>query len=312
MQPKIAVVGSLNMDYVVNVVRRPEAGETVLADGLRLVPGGKGANQACTIGKMGAEVLMFGAVGQDSNGDALLTSLQAAGVDTRYIWRIDKPTGVAFIYVDKSSDNCIVVIQGANAAVGRDYIDKNIEALQSCDVVIFQLEIPLDTVTYAAQKLSAAGKTVILDPAPAPGPLPTELLRNVTYLKPNETELAILSGCSSNEVEAACAQLFQQGASSILVSLGKNGSYFAKRGSAGFYTPAEKVEAVDTTAAGDSFTAAFAYAVSMGKPERDAIRFATTIAAVVVQRDGAQTSIPDKEEIQKIWHHCFCERKDFL
>lgn len=293
---KIAVVGSLNMDYVAYVERAPRAGETVLSRGFECSPGGKGANQAYALGKMGAEAAMFGAVGKDGNGDMLLDNLRSVKVDVSHVMRTQEPTGTALITVDQSTgDNCIVVAQGANNKVTCQYIDSVLEELLAYDIVIFQLEIPLETVVYAAARLKERKKTVILDPAPAPGPLPDELLKRVDYLKPNETELEALSGIAG-DVEKACERLTEAGASCVLASLGEKGVYMADETGGRLYGT-RPVEPVDTTAAGDSFTAAFAYALAEGNTLDAAIGFAQRIAGIVVQRPGAQASIPDREEI---------------
>lgn len=296
---KIAVVGSLNMDYVAYVERAPRAGETLLSRRFECSPGGKGANQAYALGKMGAAAAMFGAVGEDGNGDMLLNNLRSVNVDISHVMRTQEPTGIALITVDESTgENRIVVTQGANNQVTCRYIDSVLKELLTYDIVIFQLEIPLETVVYAAARLKEQKKTVILDPAPAPGPLPDELLKAVDYLKPNETELEILSGIAK-DVEKACEKLTEAGALCVLASLGEKGVYLADNTGGRLYGT-RPVEAVDTTAAGDSFTAAFAFALSEGKNVDAAIDFAQKVAGIVVQRPGAQTSIPHREEIDQL------------
>lgn len=300
---RIAVIGSLNVDYVANVMYMPKIGETVLSGGFKILPGGKGANQAYAIGRMGAPVAMFGAVGNDANALFELQNLQSANVDVTHICTVNEPTGIAMIAVDENGDNCIVVSQGANRSVTKEYIDEKLDALQKFDIFIFQLEIPLETVVYAAQKLKAMGKTIILDPAPAPGRLPEELLNQVDFVKPNETELAILTGIL--DAEQACGVLLDQGVSCVLASLGPAGVMVQEKGKPAVRYEVERVKAVDTTAAGDSFTAAFAFALANASGIEQAVQFANKVATVVVQRPGAQQSIPASEEIQAIWNETF-------
>ena len=302
---KIAVVGSLNVDYVVYIDRAPKTGETVLAEDFKIIPGGKGANQCYALGKMGASVAMFGAVGNDANGELELQNLKSSGADITHVIKTDSPTGTAFITVNKDGDNSIIVVQGANKNVSKQYIDQNLAALCEYDIIIFQLEIPMDTVIYAVEKLSEAGKVIVLDPAPAPGILPQKLLSGISYIKPNEKELFIITGNRTGNIEAACADLLDKGVYCVVASLGEKGSYLSAQKRKGQMFPARRVETVDTTAAGDSFLAGFCYALSMGIREEEAVQFATEIAAVVVQKEGAQSSIPDSKEIHEIWKKLF-------
>lgn len=302
---KILVIGSLNMDMVTHVAHIPVAGETILGDGLELIPGGKGANQACAAGRLGASVVMLGAVGTDSNADTVVRSLTEAGVDTaRIIRRKNSNTGTALICVNADGDNSIVVIPGANATLTEQDIDRNTDLLKACDILILQMEIPIRTVLYAAQKAKAYGKYVILDPAPAPEHFPQELYQYVDILKPNETELGILTGISHAEkhLEEAVEILKACGVSNVIVTLGEKGVYIKEENRAAFRLAAKRVQAVDTTAAGDSFTAALAVMLSEGSSLVDAAEFANVAAAVVVTRKGAQSSIPTKEEV---WQQAF-------
>ena len=192
---KILVIGSMNMDFVTSVPHMPRVGETVLAQGLELVPGGKGANQAYAIGRLGGRAAMLGCLGQDSFGDRLLENLGKAGVDTRGVERRgEASTSMAVIGVDPQGDNSILVLPGANGLVDRAMVDRHLDLLEGCDILAMQLEIPLDTVAYAAKKAKEMGKTVVLDPAPAVPDLPEELYPCLDLIKPNETELSILTG----------------------------------------------------------------------------------------------------------------------
>lgn len=298
---KITVIGSLNMDMVIDVDHMPAVGETLLAGHVTLIPGGKGANQAYTAGKLGADVTILGAVGNDTYGDSLCESLKSAGVHTEHLLRLDHvSTGNAIITVNKEGNNSIIVIQGANKLVDCGYIDQKMDIIRESDIVIFQLEIPLETVVYAAKKAKELGKMVILDPAPAQPNLPDELMQCVDLVKPNETELGILLGQpdAKERLSESADRILARGAENALVSLGGSGAYL--KGADGsehrFYT--QDVEVVDTTAAGDSFTAAVAVSLAKGADLVSAIEFADKVATIVVTKKGAQSSIPSMQEIE--------------
>lgn len=299
---KILVIGSLNLDMVVNVDHTPTVGETILSDKMEMIPGGKGANQACAAGCLNADVTMLGAVGNDMYADIQMESLSRAGVDvSRMIRRPDTTTGIALITVNSDGDNCIVVISGANATLSCKDIDQNADLLKEADIIIFQLEIPLDTVCYGAKKAKELGKTVILDPAPVPKEFPDELFRYVDIIKPNETELHMLTGIDHVEdhLPEASAKLRSQGVKNILVTLGGKGVYLDSEESGILRIPAIPVDAVDTTAAGDSFTAALAVMLAKGKSLSDAAVFANYVSAIAVTRKGAQSSIPTLDEVRE-------------
>lgn len=297
---KILVIGSLNLDMVVNVDHTPAVGETILSDKMNLIPGGKGANQAYAAGRFGADVTMLGAIGNDTYGDIQIESLQKAGVNVSgLIRREGENTGIALITVNGDGDNSIVVVSGANATLSCEDIDQNIHLLQETDIILFQLEIPLDTVLYGAKKAKALGKTVILDPAPVPKVFPDELYRYVDILKPNETELQMLTKMDNIEarLSEAADLLREKGVKNLLVTLGENGVYLNAEETGVCKIPALKVDAVDTTAAGDSFTAALAVMLAQGKDLKEAAVFANQVSAIVVTRKGAQSSIPSLEEV---------------
>lgn len=301
---KLLVIGSLNLDMVVNVDHTPVVGETILSESMSLVPGGKGANQACAAGRLGVNVAMLGAVGKDSYADIQRESLKSAGVDvSNLVCREDVATGIAMITVNSDGDNCIVVISGANATLSPEDIDRNRVLLQACDVVIFQLEVPLNTVCYAAKLAKELGKTVILDPAPVPKEFPEELYRYVDIIKPNETELGMLTGVSDTDSEAglakAAAVIRAKGVKNLVVTLGEKGLYIDSEELGIHRIPALKVRAVDTTAAGDSFTAALAAKLMEGKNLKEAAEFANCVSAIVVTRKGAQSSIPTLTEVEE-------------
>ena len=228
---KILVIGSLNMDFVADVSHIPTVGETILAENFELVPGGKGANQSYAIGKMHGNVAMLGMVGQDTYGERLCENLESVGVDVSRIRKLSGvSTGIAVIGVIPEGDNSILVIPGANAHVDKSYIMENMDLLEASDIIVVQLEIPLETVMYAVKEARKRGKTVILDPAPAVSDLPDELFACVDVIKPNETELAILlQECSDEENLCTNAKLLQQkGVKNIVVTLGGEGSYLLK------------------------------------------------------------------------------------
>lgn len=297
---KILVIGSLNMDMVMNVDHMPLAGETILCDGMKLVAGGKGANQACAAGRLGTDVTILGAIGDDAYGKMQTESLKQAGVDVSgLIVKEGVSTGIAFITVNKEGNNSIVVVQGANACFTPEDIESHRKLIEECEIVILQLEIPLDTVLYAVKLAKELGKTVLLDPAPAPEQFPEGLYRYVDIIKPNETELAGLTGVAEaqNHLEKAVQMLKEHGVKNVLVTLGGDGVYLDTEGKKTVRIPAKKVKVVDTTAAGDSFTAALAAMLIEGKTLKEAAEFANQVSAIVVTREGAQSSIPTLQEV---------------
>ena len=297
---KILVIGSLNIDMVMRVDHMPVAGETILCDGMKLVAGGKGANQACAAGRLGTDVTMLGAIGNDSHGEMQRDSLQRSGVDVSgLITKENVSTGTAFITVNKEGNNSIVVVQGANAQFTPEDIEAHRDLLEECEIVILQLEIPLDTVLYAVKLARTLGKTVILDPAPVPEHFPKELYQYVDIIKPNESELSRLTGIADaqNHLEEAVQIVKDHGVRNVLVTLGGDGVYLDTENEAPVHIPAKKVEVVDTTAAGDSFTAALAAMLLEGKTLKEAAEFANQVSAIVVTREGAQDSIPTLQEV---------------
>lgn len=299
---KLLVIGSMNMDFVTDLPHALAVGETILAQNLRLVPGGKGANQAYAMGKLGGMVTMLGAVGADLHGERLCGNLQSVGVEVEAIRKAeDSPTGMAVITVLPSGDNSILVLQGANAQVTPEYVKEHHQLLEECDILVLQLEIPLETVVYAAQEAYRMGKQVILDPAPAVAGLPEELLQCLYLLKPNETELSILMGHPYDpaSLREDALSLQKKGVKNVLVTLGSAGSYLLlEDGSEVRMEANPKVQVVDTTAAGDSYVAALAVALSEGDNLEKAARFASRVSDIVVTRPGAQTSIPSREEVE--------------
>lgn len=296
---KILVIGSLNMDTVIETPRIPVPGETIMGRSIELVPGGKGANQVYTIGKLGGDVSMIGAVGDDSYGGMLIDNLKKVHVNVEGIERVPGgTTGQAFIPVDDTGENSIIVIGGTNSLVDEALLKKYERLMDECDIVVMQQEIPLITVMAAKEMALKKGKTIIVDPAPA-APMPDEFWADVDYIKPNETELGILIGkelSTQEEYKAAAQEMLDKGVKHLLVTLGSKGCLFMSKEGEEFIS-ANKVHAVDTTAAGDCFTGAFAVALSQGKTEKEAIAFAQKASAIAVTRKGAQTSVPTLEEV---------------
>ena len=297
---KILVIGSLNIDMVMKVDHMPTVGETILCDGMKLVAGGKGANQACAAGRLGTDVTMLGAIGNDSHGEMQRDSLQRSGVDVSGLITKERvSTGTAFITVNKEGNNSIVVVQGANEQFTPEDIEAHRDLLEECEIVILQLEIPMDTVLYAVKLARTLGKTVILDPAPVPEHFPEELYQYVDIIKPNESELSRLTGIADaqNHLEEAVQIVKDHGVKNVLVTLGGDGVYLDTENESPVHIPAKKVEVVDTTAAGDSFTAALAAMLLEGKTLKEAAEFANQVSAIVVTREGAQDSIPTLQEV---------------
>lgn len=295
----ICVIGSLNMDLVVNVEKMPKAGQTLLGSNFKEVPGGKGANQAVAMARLNGKVTMIGKVGNDSFGETLVNSLKKDNVNTDYIQVEKGPSGVALITVDKNAQNSIVVAPGANYKLTKEDIDKNIDAIKNSDIVVVQLETPLETIKYALKKAKELGKYTILNPAPAVV-LEDEIIENVDLLTPNETELEIISGKSiSNEDDInECAQIMiNKGVKELIVTLGSKGSLYINKETS-MFKKAYKVEAIDTTAAGDSYTGALAVAISIGKDMEYAMDFASKVGALSVMKEGAQSSLPTLIEVE--------------
>jgi len=307
MTPALVVVGSLNMDFVVSVERLPVAGETVLGRDFQMIPGGKGANQACAAGKLGAgavAVRMIGRVGCDVFADHLKASLGAAGVDVAAVASTkSQPTGVALIWVDRQGQNSIVVASGANFALAPADVESMRQVFRGASLALFQLETPLDAVMAALAVAREEGLRTMLDPAPAQ-PLPAGLLARVDILTPNENEALMLLGRSPARVSPAEAPelataLRQLGPRNVILKLGDRGSYYS--GDAGaFQTPAFPVQVRDTTAAGDTFNAALAVALAEGRPIERALLFANAAAAISVTRLGAQASAPTRAEVDQL------------
>ncbi|SHF54190.1 ribokinase [Desulforamulus putei DSM 12395] len=302
----IVVIGSLNMDLVVNVEDFPKQGETVLASDTLFVPGGKGANQALAISLLGGQVSMIGRVGQDAFGRALKENLQKNNVDVTYTY-IDerRNSGLAFISVGKNGDNRIIVSPGANSLLSPEDIEALEEVIAKAKGVVLQLEIPLATVERAVEIASKHNVKVFLDPAPAQV-LSRSLLSKVDFIFPNENEAMELTGVEIYDLETAktaAAKLLEMGCQQVLLKLGAKGVLFARENYYHHF-PGFEVEVVDTTAAGDAFCAGFVLSYLEHQELAGAITYANAAGALTSTRLGAQSSLPTREEVLNLLDKC--------
>ena len=301
--PSIAVIGSINVDLTTFVDRIPQAGETIFGKSFHLGFGGKGANQAVAAQLSGAQVSMIGRVGDDLFGPAALKALRSYGVNTEMVHATEgASTGVAPIFVESSGQNRILVVKGANERVLPTDIDAAAEALHNVRCMILQLEIPVETVTYALRFAREAGIRTILNPAPAQ-PLNEEVLRHADYLIPNESEAATLTGIpvtSINEAQTASVRLQEMGAQAVITTLGANGALLTANG-VSEHISGFSVEARDTTGAGDAFIGSFACSLASGTDPKTAIRKANLYAALSTLKVGTQQSFVSREEFDREW-----------
>lgn len=300
---EIMVVGSINMDVVMTMKQVPEAGESVYCLKRECNGGGKGANQALALHGLGIPVLFCGAVGQDAYGESILSIYHSAGLDTRYILKKDVHTGTAYILLEEHGENRIIVAPGANECIDLEDVKCIMPLLTHCKYLLLQLEIPLSIIHYLVEEAAKLGVQTIVDAGPIRG-CTLELLRGTWCVSPNKSELAALTGQeihSQADIEKACKTVLDAGVSCVLVKLGKNGSYYQDEKQR-FFTPAYEVETVDTTAAGDSFTAGFAAGLWRGLPVRESVELATQCGAIAVTTEGAYPSLPTLEKLKS-----FCE-----
>ncbi len=297
----IVVFGSINMDLVVRTPRLPAPGETLTGHTFFTAPGGKGANQAVACARLGAPTRMVGRVGDDLFGEQLRASLRTAGVQDDGVLTAPGPSGVALIAVDDAAENTIVIVPGANGAVGGDDISRLEQALDGARVLLLQLEVPMAMVVAAARAARARGVTVMLDPAPAL-PLPDELWALTDILTPNESEAAALTGIPVRDEQSAAAAaraLLARGVRTVIIKLGARGALVADTDNTRMW-PAFTVTPVDTVAAGDAFNGGLATALSEGRSFEEAIRWGLAAGALSVTKPGAQPSMPDRRELLEL------------
>ncbi len=292
-------LGSINMDLVVRTPRFANPGETIVGLDFYTAPGGKGANQAVAVGRLGVEALMFGRIGDDFFGRNLMKNLQENNVGIKGVKIANTlPTGTALITVDKNAENIIIIIPGANSVVGDSDINNLLPFFKKGNILMLQLEIPLDTVVAAAKKAKENGVKVLLDPAPA-RELPDELLRLCDFITPNETEAQMLTGVkieNTMDAKKAAEVLLAKGVQAVIVKMSSKGSYYYD-GSIEILFPAYKVDAVDTVAAGDAFNGGFAAAFVEGKSMEEIMQWANACGALSTTKPGAQPSMPSREEL---------------
>lgn len=296
----VLVVGSSNTDMVLRVPRIPGSGETVLGSAFAMAAGGKGANQAVAAARAGGRVTFVARVGDDVFGGRALANFQADGIDTRFVFSTaGAPSGIALINVDDMGENSISVASGANALLSAADVEAAGPAFVSADILLVQLESPLETVEAAVARSTEAGVPVILNPAPA-RPLGDGLLRSIAVLTPNEREAEFLTGVAVGDesgAREAAVRLRARGVVSVIITLGERGAWASSPDFEGL-VPAFEANPVDTTAAGDVFNGALAVAIAEREPMREALRFASAAAALSVARPGAQPSAPGRREIE--------------
>lgn len=295
---KISVVGSINMDQTVTAPRIPLKGETLSGGTLSYIPGGKGANQAVAMARLGADVEMFGCVGEDANGSQLLENLKKEGVKTSHIRRIPGiPTGIAIITVGEN-DNTIIVVAGANGMVDCAYVDSIKEELMKSDYVVLQHEIPAETVAYVIEFCHEHHIKVVLNPAPA-RPVSQETLEKVTYLTPNEHEAKILFGADTDT-----ESLLKEHPEKLVITLGSRGVAAGRKDGSVLHVPVRPAKVADTTGAGDTLNGAFCVKLAEGAGLEEALEFANTAASLSTEKFGAQGGMPTRAEVEKEWKKC--------
>ncbi|MEA4827216.1 ribokinase [Clostridium sp. JNZ J1-5] len=304
---KVCILGSINMDIILNVKRMPAIGETIFGEDIKNAGGGKGANQAVASKRSGAEVFMVGKVGKDKNGEELTASLVNDNINVDYIFKDNTvPTGTAVITVSEEGNNSIIVVPGANMTITSEEMDKAKKAIELCHMVIAQFETPIDTTIEAFKYAKESGKITILNPAPAKN-IPSELYKYTDVIIPNETEISELTGIKVENLEEAklgADKFLEEGVKYVIVTLGEKGAALITKDKAEII-PAYKVNAVDTTAAGDSFIGGLSSKLDVANFNynslKEAIIFGNKVSSIVVQKEGAQPSIPYLKDVIEIY-----------
>ncbi len=300
--PNIVIVGSINMDLVVRCVSLPAPGETIIAHSSAEIPGGKGANQAVAAARAGGDVKMIGRVGDDAFASRLVENLQREEIDTTHVQVSQAcPSGIAIVAVEQSGENAIMVVPGSNGQVSRQDLTLSADVIQSADILLLQLEIPIETVREAIAIATSAHVPVILDPAPMPPDFPAELL-DVDVVCPNQTETAAIVGRSIETIDAATTaigKLHEAGAKNAIITLAGQGAVVSD-GQSIEHIPAFKITPLDTTAAGDAFAGALAVRLAEGASLVEATRFACAAGAIAATREGAQPGMPTRTEIENL------------
>jgi ribokinase len=303
----VVVVGSINMDLVARVVRLPRPGETVSASDVRYIPGGKGANQAVAAARLGARSAIIGRVGDDAFADRLIQSLTLAGVDASHVTATDNcSSGIALIGVEQSGENAITIASGANSRLSPDDVKRHEAMIASAGAVLVQLEVPVETVAAALELARRHKVLTILDPAPAPRQSLPKAVFEVDIISPNQTEAQCLTGIAVTTIEQAedsAKKLRERGSRNVVMKLGHQGALVLDADGRTTHIPAPAVEVLDTTAAGDAFTAAMTVAFAGGTSLVEAVQFACVTGAIAVTKLGAQQSMPSLEEVKSRIDH---------
>lgn len=302
---KVCILGSMNMDMVITVASMPKVGETILCNEVKKVSGGKGANQAIAAKRSGSEVYMIAKIGKDENGDTLLNGLENDNINTKYVLRDDdKDTGMAIITVNSDGNNSIIVVPGSNMNISKPEVLKAEEVIKDSDIVVTQLETPMDAAAEVFKLAKKYNKLTVLNPSPSKT-LSDELIKNTDIIIPNETEAYSITGTEVKDLESAKEAskfFFDKGVKVSIITLGENGAAIVTKDNAELIA-AYKVKAVDTTAAGDSFLGAVVSKINVNdisfESLEKAVRFGNKVSSIVVQRKGAQPSIPYLDEVEK-------------
>ena len=297
---KLCIIGSIGYDLTTYMYQFPKAGETIVGKKFIQNPGGKGDNQAIAAARAGGDVTFIGAVGDDNYGELLKKSLEANKVITHLKIVPNMSSQIATILIDETGENRIVIVPGANNFVDKKQIDDNFDIIKECDIILMQLEIPMETVEYVVDKFYELNKIFILNPAPG-AELSDNIIKKCTYLTPNENEIGLITKMpydTIDNIKSAAKCLFDKGAQNVLVTLGEKGAYLKNKND-DIIIPTLKVKALDTTGAGDCFNGVFAACLAMGKNAIEAIKYANVASSISVTRSGAVPSLPYKNEVDE-------------